>query len=137
MRMSVIALIALAGASPAFAGTAGTPALSAGAEVASESRAVPVAYEALKAGQNDAAIRQILADESVSADDPSRLINLGTAYARIGRFTEAAAMYRAAMHSDTRYSVELSNGVWLDSRAAARMALARLNGIGDTQYAAK
>lgn len=137
MRIAVIALIALATASPAWAGTAGTPALAAGAEVERESRAVPVAYEALRAGQNDSAIRQILADESVSADDPSRLINLGTAYARIGRFTEAAAMYRAAMRSDTRYAVELSNGEWLDSRAAARMALARLNGVGDTRYAAK
>lgn len=137
MRIWIIALIAAGGAAPALAGTAGTPALAAGAEAAEETSAVPVAYEALKAGQNDVAIREILADQSVRADDPSRLINLGTAYARIGRVNEAAAMYRAAIRSDVRYAVELSDGQWVDSQYAAKRALARLTAANDTHLAAK
>lgn len=137
MKLWMIALIAAGGATPALAGTAGTPAIAAGAESAQQMSAVPVAYEALKAGQNDAAIREILADQSVRADDPSRLINLGTAYARIGRVNEAAAMYRAAIRSDVRYAVELSDGDWVDSQYAAKRALARLTAATDTRLAAK
>jgi Flp pilus assembly protein TadD len=136
MRLWIIALIAAGGAAPALAGTAGTPALSAGSETQRMSN-VPVAYEAMKAGQNDVAIREILADQSVRADDPSRLINLGTAYARIGRVNEAAAMYRAAIRSDERYAVELSDGQWVDSQDAAKRALARLTAATDTRMAAK
>lgn len=136
MRVWMIALIAAGGAfAPAIAGTPGTPALTAGAEVALP--AVPVAYDRLKAGDNDAAIREILGDWSVRADDPSRLINLGTAYARVGRSKEAAAAYRAAIRSDVRYALELSDGSWIDSKEAAQKALARLQGTDGARVAAR
>ena len=84
-----------------------------------------VAYEELQAGQNVAA-RDILIESNISADDPSRLINLGTAYARLGQSADAAAAYRAAMTTPIRYDVELAGGQYMDSRWAARTALARL-----------
>lgn len=87
---------------------------------------LPVAYETLRAGQTDAAIRHLQASSDLSPRDPSRLINLGSAYARLGQTEEAAAMFRAAADSPIRYDVELANGTYMDSRWAARMALARL-----------
>lgn len=86
-----------------------------------------VAYPALSAGQNRDAIAQILADKTIDASDPSRLINLGSAYARIGRADLAETMFRAAIRSDIRYDLELADGTMMDSRAAARLALSRLN----------
>ena len=59
--------------------------------------------------------------------DPSRLINLGTAYARLGRTADAAAAYDAAIGSPIRYDVELASGRYMDSRWAARTALANLS----------
>ena len=38
-----------------------------------------------------------------------------------------AAMFKAAILSDKRYDLELADGSWVDSRVAARMALAGLN----------
>ena len=63
----------------------------------------------------------------VDARDPSRLINLGTAYARLGRTADAAIAYRSAIDSPIRYDLELANGDFMDSRWAARTALARLD----------
>lgn len=92
-----------------------------------------VAYPALAAGQNRDAINQLLADKSIDANDPSRLINLGAAYARIGRADLAETMFRAAIKSDIRYDLELADGSMMDSRLAARLALSRLNKV----YAAR
>ena len=89
----------------------------------SEPTQVDVAYEALQAGDTAAAVRQL---EESQDSDPARLINLGAAYAGEGRFTDAEAMFRAAIASDERYRLELADGSWLDSRDAARLALARL-----------
>ena len=87
---------------------------------------VSVAYEELKAGQNQMAIDK-LTHSSIERDDPSRLINLGTAYARLGQKADAQTAYEAAIASDIRYDVELANGDYMDSRWAARTALANLN----------
>ncbi len=92
-----------------------------------------VAYPALAAGQNRDAIAQILADKSLDAEDPSRLINLGSAYARIGRADLAEQMFRAAIESDIRYDLELADGTVMDSRAAAKLALSGLSKV----YAAR
>lgn len=87
---------------------------------------LPVAYDEMQAGRTEAAIAKLQADNNLSARDPSRLINLGSAFARLGRHAEAAAMFRAAIHSPIRYDLELANGDYMDSRWAARTALARL-----------
>ena len=85
-----------------------------------------VAYEELKAGQNALAVDK-LTHSDIDAQDPSRLINLGTAYARLGKTADAQTAYKAAITSDIRYDVELANGTYMDSRWAARTALANLN----------
>ena len=85
-----------------------------------------VAYEELKAGQNALAVDK-LTHSDIDARDPSRLINLGTAYARLGKTADAQTAYKAAITSDIRYDVELANGSYMDSRWAARTALANLN----------
>jgi Flp pilus assembly protein TadD len=87
---------------------------------------LPVAFDELRSGRTEAAITKLQADNALSPRDPSRLINLGSAYARLGRDAEAAAMYRAAMASPIRYDLELASGEYMDSRWAARMALTQL-----------
>ena len=85
-----------------------------------------VAYEELKAGQNALAVDK-LTHSDIDARDPSRLINLGTAYARVGRTADAAAAYDAAISSPIRYDLELASGRYMDSRWAARTARANLS----------
>jgi uncharacterized protein HemY len=89
---------------------------------------IDVAYEQLRDGDNAAAIRHLEECRDEDRNDPARLINLGAAYARDGRRAEAETMFRAAMASDDHYWLELADGRWLDSRKAARLALARLDG---------
>ncbi len=87
---------------------------------------LPVAFDELRSGRTEAAITKLQTEGDLSLRDPSRLINLGSAYARLGRDAEAATMFRAAITSPIRYDVELANGEYMDSRWAARIALARL-----------
>jgi len=87
---------------------------------------VDVAYSELAAGMPAAAEARIEANRSLDARDPARLINLGAAYAAQGRTAQAEAMFKAAILSDRQYELELADGRWMDSRAAARMALAEL-----------
>ncbi|MDZ3832463.1 MAG: hypothetical protein U0S50_11685 [Sphingopyxis sp.] len=88
---------------------------------------LPVAYSELAAGENQAAIDKLTGESRVDARDPSRLINLGTAYARLGRATDARNAYLAAESSPIRYDLELADGRYMDSRWAARTALANLS----------
>jgi tetratricopeptide (TPR) repeat protein len=118
MKLALIALVAAGAAAPLsaqeyFGRTA--------------AEQLPVAYADLQAGRTDTAIKTLAQPRGVEAADPSRLINLGSALARMGRFTEAVAQYRAAMASDIRYELELADGRWMDSRDAAKLALSRLN----------
>ncbi len=92
-----------------------------------DSQLLPVAYAELKAGDNRAAVAKLTGASDVDARDPSRLINLGTAYARLGRTDDAAKSYSAAIDSPIRYDLELASGRYVDSRWAARTALANLN----------
>ena len=107
------------------------------AETASEPDRVPeridVAFEALAEGRTADAVVQLQQSRSAESNDPAVLINLGTAYARQGRLDEARAMFEAAMKSSERYDLELADGSWVDSRRAAKMALANLeDGAGAT-----
>jgi Flp pilus assembly protein TadD len=96
------------------------------AETATEPDRVDVAFEALAQGRTAEAVAQLQQSRSQQVNDPAVLINLGTAYARQGRTSEARAMFEAAMKSSERYDLELADGSWVDSRKAAKMALANL-----------
>ena len=122
MKKNLLPLIALAISSPAAAQS-----IVVVTAPQADSEILPVAYAELKAGENRAAIEKLTGDTRLDARDPSRLINLGTAYARLGRTAEAAAAYDSAIGSPIRYDVELANGDYVDSRWAARTALANLS----------
>lgn len=85
-----------------------------------------VAYGDLTEGRTDRAIATLQQELAADPADPAVLINLGSAYAQRGDRARADQAYRAAMSSSTRYSVELADGSWIDSRQAARIALLRL-----------
>lgn len=121
MKKIILPLIALAFATPAAAQS-----IIVVTGPQADSTALPVAYAELRAGENHAAIAKLTDDTSLDARDPSRLINLGTAYARLGRTSDAAAAYDAAMASPIRYDLELADGRYVDSRWAARTARANL-----------
>lgn len=84
-----------------------------------------VAYTELSSGNANAAVRK-LEESGMDRTDPALLINLGTAYARQGATDKALAAFRAAIASSDRYDLELADGSWMDSREAARQALAKL-----------
>ena len=110
----------------AFAGPATAQSIVVSGGDASDLSPLSVAYEELQAGRNAAAVDK-LTHSAIDAQDPSRLINLGTAYARLGQTADAATAYEAAITSPIRYDVELASGTYMDSRWAARTALANLN----------
>ncbi|MGB5077262.1 MAG: tetratricopeptide repeat protein [Sphingorhabdus sp.] len=83
-------------------------------------------YDALNSGDNEQAIKQILASEKVSRNDPARLINLGQAYARTGRTYEAKELFTAAMASRDEVDLILADGRVMSSKEAARQALLKL-----------
>lgn len=84
---------------------------------------VDVGYEELRNGNPAAAIEQIKGNRTLEYNDPAALINLGTAYARLGRKDEAHRAYAAAILSTERYDLQLADGEWIDSRDAARLAI--------------
>ncbi|MEH6662158.1 MAG: tetratricopeptide repeat protein [Parasphingorhabdus sp.] len=80
-------------------------------------------YDALVAGNNELALRQLEASEKDHAEDPARLINLGQTYARLGRPDVAARMFTAAIESNRNFDLVLANGQVINSRDAAELAL--------------
>ncbi|GAB5482225.1 MAG: hypothetical protein Pars92KO_19820 [Parasphingorhabdus sp.] len=84
-----------------------------------------LAYDALMAGDNEAAVEKL---ESGKLTDPAVMINLGQAYARTGRSGDAAKMFAAAMNSNRSFDLVLADGQVVNSRKAAEMALNNLNG---------
>jgi Flp pilus assembly protein TadD len=125
MKLQILAMFALATTGPALAHEAPTD---------TAMRSFPVAYEAMAAGNTSVALEQLEATKELDRHDPSRLINMGTAYARLGKVEKARASYKAAIRSHVRYDLELANGQMMDSRDAARKALALL---GDRQMASR
>lgn len=83
---------------------------------------IDVAYQELSANQNLEAIARLEGSQAVRAKDPSALINLGTAYARVGRNADAQVQYRAASFNRNAYYLQLADGTWVYSPKAARMA---------------
>mgnify|MGYP003577626803 FL=1 len=123
MKKYLLPLVALAFASPA---TAQSIIVVTGPQ-AGDSNILPVAFAELKAGENQAAVEKLTGDTGLDARDPSRLINLGPPYARLGRPTDPAPAYDAAIASPIRYDLELASGRYMDSRWAARTARANLD----------
>lgn len=87
---------------------------------------VEIGYEPLIEGRNAEAVEQLQASSEASPEDPVVLINLGVAYARQGRESEARRMFEAAMRGSDRMTLETANGEWKDSRHLARLALTML-----------
>jgi tetratricopeptide (TPR) repeat protein len=86
-----------------------------------------VAYAEMMGGRNGEAVERIKATGLDRAGDPAALINLGTAYARMGNRSRALDCYKSAIMSQSRYDLELADGRWMDSRAAARLAVVGLD----------
>jgi len=84
-----------------------------------------LAYDALVAGDNQAAVEKL---ESGKLNDPAVMINLGQAYARTGRSSDAVKMFMAAMNSNRSFDLVLADGQVINSRKAAQIALNNLNG---------
>lgn len=93
--------------------------------------------EALSNGQFHKAVAELRQGSADDMNDPARLINLGTAYARLGDTAQASDAFRRAMYSDIRYDLELSDGSVVDSREAAKMALTKLQRDMRKQTAAR
>jgi tetratricopeptide (TPR) repeat protein len=85
-----------------------------------------IGYEALMRGDNERAVFQIMANEQVSSGDPAKLLNLGRAYARMGRTDEAAKMFKAVLESRDSVDLVLADGSVMNSKVAARKAYASL-----------
>lgn len=85
-----------------------------------------IGYDALVSGDNERAIAQILSSRQVSKHDPAKLINLGQAYARTGRTSEAVKLFSAAMRHREEVDLILADGRVMGSKEAARQALAGL-----------
>ena len=71
------------------------------------------------------AARRLAAPRPDGANDPARLINLGNAYAGLGRMADAREAYRSARFAPDSLLV-LANGQESSSRDVARLALGRL-----------
>lgn len=83
-----------------------------------------VGYSELARGQPQAAIARINAN--LQEGDPTALINLAAANARLGRPDDARRLLHAARYNAERFDVQLADGSWMDSRSAARIALSRI-----------
>jgi pentatricopeptide repeat protein len=82
-----------------------------------------IGYDALASGDNERAIRDMLAG-NVSRHDPAFLLNLGQAYARSGRVSEARELFRQAARKREVVDLVLADGRVMSSKLAARQALA-------------
>ncbi|MBH1999079.1 MAG: tetratricopeptide repeat protein [Sphingomonadaceae bacterium] len=85
-----------------------------------------LAAKALLAGDFSKAVRKLQPMRVDGANDPARLINLGNAYAGVGRMADAREAYRSARFAPDTMLV-LANGTEESSRDVAVRALGRLN----------
>ncbi|QUL38060.1 tetratricopeptide repeat protein [Erythrobacter sp. JK5] len=80
----------------------------------------------LARGETTSAIASLEIQREASPDDPALLINLGIAYAHMGKDQMARAMFDAALKSDQPIELETADGKATDSRRLARKAMAML-----------
>lgn len=57
-------------------------------------------YQAIAAGDYQSAEKTLLAERRIFPSRPELMINLATVYARTGRLSQAAALYRTALSTD-------------------------------------
>lgn len=88
---------------------------------------------ALMQGDYDAAASRLSSLEGTTVGDPARLINLGNAYAGMGRTADADKAYRSAVKA-MPVDLMLADGSIKSSRAIAREAMSRLR---RTTYASR
>ncbi|MCK0531108.1 tetratricopeptide repeat protein [Sphingobium agri] len=84
-----------------------------------------LAAPALIARDYEKAARRLAPMWPEGANDPARLINLGNAYAGLGRMKDAREAYRSARFAPES-TLLLANGEAASSRDVARRALGRL-----------
>ncbi|MGC4253016.1 MAG: tetratricopeptide repeat protein [Sphingobium sp.] len=84
-----------------------------------------LAANALMSGDFQKAANKLKAPTPDGANDPARLINLGNAYAGMGRMADARDAYKAARFAPETLLV-LANGSEESSRDIARRAMGRL-----------
>ncbi|MGE4324043.1 MAG: tetratricopeptide repeat protein [Sphingobium sp.] len=84
-----------------------------------------LAAGALMQGDYAQAMRQLRAVPPRAMEDSARLINLGNAYAGLGRVADARVAYHAAERAP-EMELALADGTEGSSREVARRALARL-----------
>lgn len=118
--MSVMLLAALAMAQAAPSSTSASLTLSA------EAPKLEVAYRELAADRPADAVARIETNRAMRSE-PAALLNLGTAYARMGQADKAREAFRTAARSSQHYYLQLADGRWMDSREAARLAMRRLD----------
>ncbi len=92
-------------------------------------------FAALRSGDTDRAIAQLEQASAELPDDPARLINLGNAYARVGRVEEARETLRRAIAAKRHFDLILSDGRVVDSRRAAIDALDRVESRAGVTFA--
>ncbi|HAF40691.1 MAG TPA: hypothetical protein DCG90_02830 [Sphingobium sp.] len=85
-----------------------------------------LAAKALTAGRFEDALDRLAPMPVYGENDPARLINLGNAYAGLGKMAQAREAYRAARFSP-EVTLVLANGSEESSRDVAARALGRLN----------
>ncbi|KQN00699.1 hypothetical protein ASE85_08605 [Sphingobium sp. Leaf26] len=85
-----------------------------------------LAATAIQAGRFADAQRKLAAMPVYGENDPARLINLGNAYAGLGRMAQAREAYRSARFAP-EVTLVLANGTEESSRSVAVRALGRLN----------
>ena len=77
-------------------------------------------------GETTSAIAALEIEREAAPDDPALLINLGIAYAHIGKDDKARTMFDAALKSEKPVELETADGKATDSRRLARKAIAML-----------
>ena len=113
-------------ASLALAGLLFAQAAQPGITVEAAPDRIDVGYPELVGDRPAEAIERIRANRRLEIDDPAAEINLGTAKARLGNRAAARGHYISALASRERYHLQLADGSWMDSRAAARLAIKML-----------
>ncbi|WP_026002664.1 tetratricopeptide repeat protein [Sphingobium xenophagum] len=122
LKVALIAGFALACVSPAMAQSAPEDVIVVG---------VPdgcLAARDLTAGDYAKAAKRLKAVWPDSANDPARLINLGNAYAGMGRMVDARSAYRSARFSP-EMTLVMADGSEQSSRDVARRAMSRLTPV--------
>lgn len=85
-----------------------------------------LAVAPLLARRTDEAIAILEKSRLSDPEDPAVLINLGIAYAQIGKEAEARALFDAALTKRAAFDLAISSGQVTDSRQLARRAIRML-----------